>query len=97
MTFIRLFVGAFARLCTGQDITDHSAELLVPPPGSQLKMSFDGCGISYGCSGTLFAAGLRDETAHVALNVRTFIAAGSDPVVLHPAHLCFWLVGIGSD
>eukprot|EP01062_Namystynia_karyoxenos_P027644 TRINITY_DN21158_c0_g1_i1.p1 TRINITY_DN21158_c0_g1~~TRINITY_DN21158_c0_g1_i1.p1 ORF type:complete len:436 (+),score=71.66 TRINITY_DN21158_c0_g1_i1:137-1444(+) len=61
-------VGLFAHFCDAEDVTHR-------PPGSAsygqrpLKMAFDGCGVTDGCAGTLFACGLRKQCALVRSHV----------------------------
>ena len=53
-------IGAFAlKLCPATDVTTQSIPSPVP---KQMKIAFDGCGVTHGCCGTLFAAGLREQT-----------------------------------
>ena len=69
-------IGVFAELCDAIDCTETPIEQLSLPENAQLKMAFDGCGVTYGCAGTLFASGLREETEKVRTVVKALIEAG---------------------
>ena len=39
-------------------------------------MAFDGCGVTHGCAGTLFASGLREQCARVVARVDALLQRG---------------------
>ena len=67
-------VSIFSDLTIGKDITDPE----VPLSGDeeQLKMSFDGCGVEFGCRGSLFAHGLEQQCQKVVDRVLELIKSG---------------------
>ena len=67
-------IGAFAAMCTGVDITRASPDKL--PEHGQLKISFDGCGVTDGCAGTLWGSGLRAQTETVRQRVAAILKLG---------------------
>lgn len=78
LSFFSSQIGVFASMCEAHDITAVPPEALehTLPSDGQLKIAFDGCGTTYGCTGTIFASGLRGETESVRLKVLALIAHG---------------------
>ena len=68
-------IGAFAAMCTGVDITRTSPAQL--PEHRQLKILFDGCGVTNGCAGSLWGTGLRAQTETVRQRVTEILKLGA--------------------
>ena len=52
-------IGLFANACQAKYVNPNSAKYI--PVRGPLKMAFDGCGVTHGLTGTLFAAGLDGQ------------------------------------
>lgn len=61
------------------DITDQYSRTAVESGETHFKMAFDGCGVTDGCTGTLFAFGLKRQCRQVKERTQDFI--GSDCIV----------------
>lgn len=78
-------VGLFFLLCDAVDISNDSGDgdgelgrlLSDAPAGGRplhMKMGFDGCAVTHGCMGTVFAAGLRSQCRAVVRQVEQLLA-----------------------
>ena len=65
-------IGLFAEACAAHDLTPPEAR--VPRDETAFKMQFDGCGVTNGLSGTLFAEGLREQCGRVHYRVEQLLA-----------------------
>ena len=66
-------VGIFFDRTEALDVTDPDTPL--PTKITQLRMGFDGCGVTNGMAGVIFAAGLTSQCAVVTARVRQILAA----------------------
>mmetsp|Transcript_36347 Transcript_36347/g.104664 ORF Transcript_36347/g.104664 Transcript_36347/m.104664 type:complete len:336 (-) Transcript_36347:236-1243(-) len=74
MDAITTQIGLFSQLCSAAPLPeDGSGEM---PGAGQYKLSFAGCGVSHGVTGTLFAVGLREQCQVVRRYTEAFIKAG---------------------
>jgi hypothetical protein len=65
-------ISLFAQACAARDIS-YDGSLAIDSDGP-FKIAFDGCGVTNGISGTLFASGLRDQAKVVADHVHTLMS-----------------------
>lgn len=72
-------ISLFAAACVGDDVQADSSCL--QDGEGPFKMAFDGCGVTNGITGTLFASGLREEAATVAGHVNALVARGRNVVL----------------
>lgn len=72
-------ISLFADACSARAITNERDLLHQEGP---FKIAFNGCGVTHGLLGTLFASGLREEAAQVASYVDKLMQRGR-PVVLN--------------
>jgi hypothetical protein len=71
-------VGLFARLAAGKDISSYSrARAALDPKSGPYKVAFDGCGVTNGLAGTLFASGLEGQCDIVKTIIEDLVAAGA--------------------
>lgn len=66
-------IALFSRLCGGKPLDPDTA--IVPEFPGHYKLSFDGCGVSHGIRGTIFATGLREQCLVVKAYVDGWVAA----------------------
>mmetsp|Transcript_108851 Transcript_108851/g.314325 ORF Transcript_108851/g.314325 Transcript_108851/m.314325 type:complete len:333 (+) Transcript_108851:114-1112(+) len=67
-------IAMFSRLCDAEALPSDGS---MPPAGAgHYKVSFAGCGVTNGLTGTLFAAGLREQCGVVRKYVAACLAAG---------------------
>jgi len=64
-------ISLFASLTAAFDVSDPSVR--VPDNDFPLKMGFDGCGITNGMMGTIFAYGLQEQCNLVAARVQQLV------------------------
>lgn len=74
-------VGLFFELSEAQDVTDPVLPLPLELSGAKLKMGFDGCGVTAGLMGTVFAVGLAEQVTAVVLRVRHLMCVGHKVIV----------------
>ena len=79
-------VGLFFSSTCALDVTAPEVELPPPQPEGapplELKMGFDGCGVTNGMTGTLFAAGLAAQCDVVVKRARQILSAHGAPLPL---------------
>lgn len=61
-------IGNFSNSTQAEDVTDFLPQKI--SEGSHFKMSFDGCGVAYGCRGSLFAHGLNEQCQKVINRIK---------------------------
>lgn len=64
-------IGLFSKLCTAAELSAQRTDF--PDQPGHYKLSFDGCGVTHGLSGTIFASGLREQCALVKEYVSRFV------------------------
>ena len=69
-------IGVFAEITQGIDVTT-SVERPQITHGAHFKMCFDGCGVTDGCAGTLFAVGLRTQCRRVIRVLSQLVSLGA--------------------
>jgi len=75
-------VGIFAQAAAGRDLSSYSrAHGPLDPTAGPFKVAFDGCGVTNGLGGTLFASGLEGQCDIVVSVVEGLIAAGARSVL----------------
>ena len=67
-------VSVFFAACDASNITPPTVK--ADPTNPAFKMGFQGCGVSYGIAGTIWAVGLETECDAVAQRVDEFIGRG---------------------
>lgn len=68
--------GALYRKVKGVDLSSRQREPLLE--AQHLKAGFNGCGIDYGVTGTLFGRGLDQQCRQIINHVKTLIQAGNE-------------------
>jgi len=71
-------IGIFAKASSALDITERAGP--ISPSEGPFKMAFDGCGVTNGCLGVLFAAGLTSQCRKVVQKIDELLDA-------HPGRL----------
>lgn len=66
-------IALFSRLCTAKPLSTQQVGL--PNVPGHYKLSFEGCGVSHGLRGTIFANGLKEQCELVKQYVGGFLAA----------------------
>jgi len=66
-------ISLFSRITDAVDISDPSQE--IPYGDGPLKMAFDGCGVTNGLMGTVFAYGLKEQCQQVVSRVQALFSA----------------------
>lgn len=74
-------IGLFASITKGIDLNTIRRDQYESFPGP-FKLSFDGCGVSNGMRGLLFADGLLSQCQQVQRHVRTLMECGHSKIVL---------------
>mmetsp|Transcript_24257 Transcript_24257/g.56330 ORF Transcript_24257/g.56330 Transcript_24257/m.56330 type:complete len:397 (+) Transcript_24257:156-1346(+) len=67
-------IGIFASMCAAQILTPTTEPASIE--GSIFKMAYDGCGVTNGIAGTLFAAGLASQCDEVVAVIRLLVKTG---------------------
>lgn len=67
-------VSVFYAACSATNITPTTVK--TDPADTAFKMGFQGCGVSHGIAGTIWAIGLEEECDAVATRVDEFLARG---------------------
>ena len=62
-------ISLFAKHTKGIDVTNRRA----PIDATHLKMCFDGCGVTHGMTGTLFAVGIQEQCDEVCMLARSYL------------------------
>ena len=72
-------VGIFAQLTAGQDLSNYARDTStgIDPTAGPFKIAFDGCGVTDGLSGVLFASGLDRQCDGVCKVVCDLLACAS--------------------
>jgi len=68
-------IGIFAEAALGTDISHYSGGNDIDPAAGPFKVAFDGCGVTNGLSGTLFASGLDVQCDLVISIIKALLAA----------------------
>jgi hypothetical protein len=77
-------VGIFAAATVGTDLSEYEAGMLLRPDiRGPFKVAFDGCGVTNGILGTLFAAGLEGQCDFVVMILKELLATGLRRVVMN--------------
>eukprot|EP00929_Paragymnodinium_shiwhaense_P068831 TRINITY_DN34696_c0_g1_i1.p1 TRINITY_DN34696_c0_g1~~TRINITY_DN34696_c0_g1_i1.p1 ORF type:complete len:353 (+),score=63.74 TRINITY_DN34696_c0_g1_i1:29-1087(+) len=75
-------IALFSRICNAEelkkDLAQQPAEIRQP---GHYKLAFDGCGVSHGLTGVLFANGLREQCGVVRSYVEAAVGAGFSVVL----------------
>jgi hypothetical protein len=69
-------IGLFFRSVVAQDVTNRSSSVFGP-----MKLGFDGCGVTNGLTGTLFASGLTEQCAVVVRRVQELLRRSDQAMV----------------
>ena len=65
----------FFSFTAGVDVTEQFARSVVDSGETAFKMAFNGCGVTDGCTGTLFAFGLKRQCRQVKERVQDFLGS----------------------
>lgn len=72
-------IGEFAHACSAVDFRNATSPVDYASTGP-FKMAFDGCGVTNGLMGTLFASGLDAQCREVAKAARAIISSGNNTI-----------------
>lgn len=74
-------IALFSRLCTATPLPEDEPDADAAAAPGDYKLSFEGCGVSHGVVGVLFAVGLREQCQVIRQYVEGWVRAGRTVLV----------------